>query len=295
MKPPQLSYVRAATPDEAVRLLNAYGEDSKLLAGGQSLVPLLNLRLAQPSVLIDITPLQSLNFIREGPGGTIEIGALTRHRHLEQSALVARECPLLAAAASHIGNVPIRNRGTIGGSLAHADPAAELPLALLALGGEVVIRSAQGQRTTQASSFLLGLWETMLEPGDLVEFIRVQRMPAAAGWSFREVTHRAGDFAIAAAAVTLTLASTGRISSCAIALSGTGSQPIRLTDLEDRLVGSFPDDEMLSDAERHALNLRGYRTDPGVTSGYRQRIAADLVRTGLAHAARAAEPSGRHQ
>ena len=184
MKPPQFSYVRAATPDEAVRLLDAFGEDSKLLAGGQSLMPLLNLRLAQPSVLIDIAPLQSLNFVREKPDGMIEVGALTRHRHLEQSELIARECPLLGTAASHIGYVPIRNRGTIGGSLAHADPAAELPLALLALDGEVVIRSAQGQRTIQVSRFLLGLWETMLEPGDLVEFVRVPRMPAAAAGHF---------------------------------------------------------------------------------------------------------------
>ena len=277
-----------------MELLAWHGEGAKLLAGGQSLIPLLNFRMARPSVLIDINPIQSLDFVREGPGRTIEIGALTRQRDLERSPLIAQSCPILAAAASRIGHAQIRNRGTVGGSIAHADPAAELPLALVGLEGEIAARSPSGRRSIAASDFFTGLWETALRSDEIVEAVRVPALPPAAGWSFDEVTHRAGDFAVAAAAVVLALGPSGRIEWCMVALSGTKTRPVRLFDLEAALVGTAPSPNAFTEAGRHVATLDGFRSDVRADAGYRRRVAAHLVRDGLARAAgRARGEAGR--
>ncbi|MGB7588412.1 MAG: xanthine dehydrogenase family protein subunit M [Solirubrobacterales bacterium] len=283
MKPAAFSYARATTVEEALQLLDLHGTESKLLAGGQSLIPLLNFRLARPSVLIDINPVRSLDFIRERTDGTIEIGALTRQRDVERSELVARACPLLAAAVGHIGHPQIRNRGTVGGSLAHADPAAELPLALVALNGEIVARSGKGTRTIAGSDFFLGLWETTLGPDELVELIRFPALSPGSGWSFAEVTHRAGDFAVVAVAVVLTVGAAGQITSCSVALSGASSRPTRLTDLESNLLGSVCSNEAFARAGELAEAL-AFRADIRGSGGYRRRIAVQFVRDGLARA-----------
>ena len=291
MKPAAFSYARATTVDEAIRFLAMHGDESRLLAGGQSLIPLLNFRLARPSVLIDINPASSLAFIRQRTDGTIEIGALTRQRDVERSALVSRACPLLAAAVGHIGHPQIRNRGTVGGSLAHADPAAELPLALVALNGEVVARSGKGTRIIAGSDFFLGLWETVLGPDELVELIRFPALLPGSGWSFAEVTHRSGDFAIVAAAVVLTVGAAGQITSCSVALSGADSRPVRLGDLESNLIGSVCSEDALARAGEVAEALP-FRADIRGSESYRRRIAAQLIRDGLVRASQMALRAG---
>ncbi|HZD01613.1 MAG TPA: xanthine dehydrogenase family protein subunit M [Actinomycetes bacterium] len=295
MKPPPVSYARTTRIEDALELLVRHGEEAKLLAGGQSLIPLLNFRMARPSVLIDINPIRSLDFIREGPGGTIEIGALTRQRDLERSPLVARSCPILAAAASRIGHAQIRNRGTVGGSIAHADPAAELPLALVGLEGEIAVRSPSGRRSIAASDFFTGLWETALRRDEILEAVRVPALPPAAGWSFDEVTHRAGDFAVAAAAVVLALDPSGRIERCVVALSGTGTRPVRLSGVEAALVGTAPSPDAFAEAGRRVATLGGFRSDVRADAGYRGRVAAYLVEEGLSRAAGRARGGGGRQ
>jgi CO/xanthine dehydrogenase FAD-binding subunit len=281
--------------EAVLELLADLRDGAKLLAGGQSLIPLLNFRMARPSVLVDINPVRSLDFVREGPDGELEIGALTRQRTLELSPLVARACPLLVAAASRIGHIQIRNRGTVGGSVAHADPMAELPLALVALDGEVVGRSVEGTRAIAAADFFVGLWETALRPYELVELIRVPRLAPAAGWSFEEVTHRAGDFAIAAVAVVIGVDASHRIRSCSVALSGAGARPIRLSEVEVSLVGSYPTTEGFANAGRLVEAIGGFRSDVRADREYRRRVAAGLVRDGLARAAAMALSRDRRQ
>lgn len=283
MKPAPFSYARAESAEDALGLLDQHGPESKLLAGGQSLIPLLNFRLARPSVLIDINHLRSLRFIRQGPDDAIEIGAIARQRDVERSALIATGCPLLAAAVRHVGHRQIRNRGTVGGSLAHADPAAEIPLAILALGGHIVARSADGTRTIAAAEFFEGLWETALAAGEMVEAARFPVMPPDMGWSFREVTHRAGDFAIVAAAVAVTADLSGQIASCSIALSGAESRPLRLTDLERALVGTACDEQAL-DHVREIAGRLAFRDDIHGGEEYRRKLAVHLVREGLSSA-----------
>lgn len=293
MKPAAFSFARAESVEDALALLNLYGTESKLLAGGQSLIPMLNFRLARPSVLIDINHLRSLRFIREQPHHILEVGATARQRDVESSDLVASRCPLLAAAVRHVGHRQIRNRGTIGGSLAHADPAAEIPLAMVALGGQVVARSAQATRPIAASDFFEGLWETALRPGEIIEAARFPAMPPSMGWSFREVAHRAGDFAIVAAAVTLTAQSSGQIATCSIALSGADSRPLRLAELERSLVGTECDEQTLRNVPQFAGAIR-FRDDLRGSEEYRRNVAVHLIRDGLTRAyAMATQPASQ--
>jgi carbon-monoxide dehydrogenase medium subunit len=194
MIPASFDYQRAESADEAIALLTEHGDEAKLLAGGHSLLPLMKLRLASPSVLIDVGRLDDLRYIRDA-GDHIAIGALTRHRELETSALLAEAAPLLSHAASHVGDPQVRHRGTIGGSLAHADPASDLPAVVLAMGGTIVVQGPSGQREIAIADFFIGFLESALAPDELMTEIRIPKLNAE-GWSFQKFNRRAQDWAI---------------------------------------------------------------------------------------------------
>ncbi len=227
MKPPRFVYHDPATRNEVLALLDTYEDEAKLLAGGQSLVPLLNMRLAQPAHLIDINLLPDLAYIRE-EDGYLAVGALTRHRDIEHSLLVRRSCPLLAQAITFVGHAPIRSRGTMGGSLAHADPAAELPVVLQALGGHVRAESYVGSRDISAETFFTSELQTSLTSKELLVEARFPIAPPRTGTAFSEVSRRHGDYALAGVAVQLSLSANGTISAAHLALMGVAETPLRI-------------------------------------------------------------------
>lgn len=219
MKPPRFAYHDPITLGEVLSLLGDYGDEAKVLAGGQSLVPLLNMRLAQPAHLIDINRLPNLSYIREVDNG-LAIGALTRQRDIERSELVQSRCPLLAKAISFIGHAPIRSRGTIGGSLVHADPAAELPAVLQALGGYVRVETLTGSREISAQEFFVGPLETSLTSQELLTEVWLPAAPAFSGAAFVEVSRRHGDYALVGIAAQLTMDKDNTIMMARLALLG---------------------------------------------------------------------------
>ncbi len=232
MKPPAFEYERAGSVDDALELLARHGDEAKLIAGGQSLLPLLNFRVAKPERLIDIGRLDELSYI-EASTDTLRIGAMTRTADVQRSAVVAERVPLLAEAASYIAHPQIRNRGTVGGSIAHADPAAELPTVMVALDGTVVVRSAEGEREVAAADFFLGVYTTVLEPEEMVVELRIPILPGTS--AFEEFSRRSGDFAIGAVACHLSEAGPVPIRLAAIGLSG---RAVRLLGAERSLAGS---------------------------------------------------------
>lgn len=236
MKPPAFDYAAPTDLGSALRLLANPDVEAKVLAGGQSLVPMLNLRLARPELVVDIARIPELAHLQQ-VDGALHIGALTTHSRLEASPLVRRDWPLLSEAARHIGHVQIRNAGTVGGSLAHADPAAELPAAMLALDARMVIESAAGRRSIDGRDFFRGQLETALGPDDILTEIVVPAPPARSGFAFAEFARRSGDFAIAGAAVRVTLTRRGRCESAAVALLGAGPAPLRAERAERALIG----------------------------------------------------------
>ena len=292
MKPPRFAYHDPATRSEALTLLATYSDDAKVLAGGQSLVPLLNMRLAQPSHLVDINRLADLAYIREQDGG-LAIGALTRLRDIERSALVRHHCPLLAEAMPFVGHPPIRSRGTIGGSLAHADPSAELPVVLLALDGHILAESLEGNRKISAGSFFISQLETSLAPGELLTEAWFPAEPARAGSTFVEVSRRHGDFALVGVAVQLTLHENGTIAAAQIALMGVAETPVRPHEAE-RLLLEEPVGEniFIAAAEQAAAGL-----DPGAdihaSAEYRREVAGVLINRALHMAAARARRGDR--
>ncbi|QGH70702.1 xanthine dehydrogenase family protein subunit M [Pseudactinotalea sp. HY158] len=225
MKPPVFEYERPETVEEAVSLLARHGEDAKVLAGGQSFVPMLNLRLARPGVVIDIGRLDLRHVEVSGDG--LRLGALVRHRQVETDPLVATATPLLAQAAPHIGHLSIRNRGTVGGSVAHADSTAEVSLCALAAGAEIIVANSQGRRAIAADGFFLGPFTTVLEPEDLLVQLRFPRARAGDRHGFAEVSRRSGDFALAAAG--FVVGAPGAGASVRVAVVGAGPVPTLVT------------------------------------------------------------------
>ena len=209
MKPPAFEYVAPRSQAEALAVLARHGDAARVLAGGQSLIPLLNFRLAQPATLVDVNRLAELAYVRARDGG-VAIGALTRQHALEQDPLVRGRLPLLAEATRQIGHLPIRHRGTVGGNLAHADPASELPAAMLALEAELTLATQQGSRTVAAEQFFLGPLSTALRPDELLVEIRVPGLPPGTGGAFLEVARRQGDYALVGVAALVTLNAAGR-------------------------------------------------------------------------------------
>jgi CO/xanthine dehydrogenase FAD-binding subunit len=289
MKPAAFDYVIADSIDMAVASLAEGGGDAKIIAGGQSLVPMLNFRLLRPSVLIDINRIGDLAFIEEA-GKKIRVGALTRHYQLETSPVIARHLPVLASAMTHVAHLAIRNRGTIGGSLSHADPAAELPMMALLLDAELHIASASGKREIAARDFFVGALTVDLARDDIVTEIVLPKLPPKTCWGFEEVARRSGDFALAAAAATLTL-SAGVISQARIALTGVGATPVRAAEAEALLVGQALEPGLINriiDAVRAAIEPD---TDLHASSDYRRHLGGVLAGRAVSAAWRRANES----
>lgn len=284
MKPPRFDYLAPASLDEALALLAEHGERAKVLAGGQSLVPLLNFRLVRPSYLIDLNEIPGLAGIRS-ENGRLTLGAMTRQRAAETSPVVRERCPLLADAMPQIGHAQIRNRGTIGGSLAHADPAAELPAVVAALGGELIVRSKGGQRVLPADKFFVGYLTTALEPGELLVEVRLPVMPPRTGTAFLEVSRRHGDFALVGVAATLTLDEAGLCTASAVALTGVGPTPVVVHDAARVLVGVKPTPEAFEAAGRRVSESLHPDSDLHASSAYRTHVGGVLTRRALARAA----------
>jgi carbon-monoxide dehydrogenase medium subunit len=282
LKPAAFDYLRPDSVEDAVALLASHGEDAKILAGGQSLVPLLNFRMLRPGVLIDINRVAELDFVEDHEGG-LKVGALTRHHTLETSSLVRERFPVLAEAMAHVAHLAIRNRGTIGGSLSHADPAAELPMMAMLLDADIHTRSPGGARRHSARDFFLAPLTSALEEDEMVTEIVLPALPARTGWAFEEFAQRSGDFAIAAVAATVTL-SDGKAVEARLALMGVDETPLRLRDVEAELVGqSFATDLVDAAAERARRAVRP-NTDLKASSDYRRHLVAALTRRVLSTA-----------
>jgi carbon-monoxide dehydrogenase medium subunit len=284
MKPPRFAYHDPATRSDVLALLAAHSDDAKVLAGGQSLVPLLNMRLAQPAHLVDINRLADLAYIREQDGGLV-IGALTRHRDIERSALVRRRCPLLAEAMPFVGHPPIRSRGTIGGSLAHADPAAELPVVLLALDGHIRAESLEGSREFSAGVFFISQLETALTPGELLTEAWFPPAPARSGSAFVEVSRRHGDFALVGVAVQLALHEDGTIAAANLALMGVADTPVRAHNVERLLLDEPVGENIFTAAAEQAAAELDPDTDIHASAQYRRDVAGVLINRALHKAA----------
>jgi aerobic carbon-monoxide dehydrogenase medium subunit len=282
MKPAPFAYHRAENLDQALALLDRHGDEARLLAGGQSLVPMLNLRIARFGHLIDINPLHDLDYVREAGGG-LEIGALTRHVTLERSELIRRLCPILAAVARSIGHVAIRERGTLGGSLALADPAGDLPLIAVLLHAELEIASTSGRRRVRARDFFLGVMTTALEPGEVLVCARFPAMVEGEGFGLHAVTRRAGDFAIVHAAVTVRMED-GQIADLRMALGGVGATPLALDALEHGQVGVTPDAAWAAAVARAAAAEVHPHDDPHASAEYRRDLVAVLLERALGDA-----------
>jgi carbon-monoxide dehydrogenase medium subunit len=274
LKPAPFRYARPENLADAVGLLAAGGPDVKILAGGQSLVPMLNLRLARPAVLVDLNRVPGLAGITATPAGGLTIGALVRHAALAETPLVRARAPLLAEAARHVGHPAIRYRGTLGGSLAHADPAAELPAALVALDAEFVLHGARGERTVPASHFFLGLMATALAPDEILTAIRVP--PHGPGWGFAEVARRAGDFALAGVAALVT-GSSARCESARLVGFGAGDRPVRFTAAEESLMNGILDPAA-------AARTCDPPDDVHASADYRRHLVAVLVEDAVGQA-----------
>jgi CO/xanthine dehydrogenase FAD-binding subunit len=275
MKPPAFDYVVADSLDMAAAALAEAGGDAKILAGGQSLVPMLNFRLLRPSVLVDINRIGGLAFIEEA-GEAIRIGSLTRHFQLETSPLVARHLPVLSCAMPHVAHLAIRNRGTIGGSLSHADPAAELPMLALLLDATLHVVSASATRSIAASDFFVEAMTVDLAADEIVTEITLPKLPQHTGWGFEEVARRSGDFALAAVAATLTV-SAGAIAQARIAVTGVGPISMRVLAAEAFLNGQTLEPgliDLVIAAVRGAIEPE---SDLHASSDYRRHLAGVLA------------------
>ena len=291
MKPANFDYHDPATLDEALGLMAQFGEQARPLAGGQSLVPLMNFRLIRPAHLIDLNGVNELSYLK-AENGILRIGATTRQRELEHSADIAQRWPLLREATGFIGHIQIRNRGTVGGSLAHAFPSAELPVAMVTLEASFILRSAANQRRARAEDFFLSYMTTMLEPGELLTEIEVPALPANSGCSYQEVNRRHGDFALAGAAALLALDRGGAISHVRLTL--TGVTPIRSREAEEFLLGKKPSEVVFRDAAQRATEHLEQDSDIHASAEYRREACAVLARRALTQAAqRAAEQTKR--
>jgi CO/xanthine dehydrogenase FAD-binding subunit len=275
MKPPRFRYARPDTLEQALDLL-AGSEDARVLAGGQSLLPMLNFRLLGPQLLVDINRIATLTGL-EIHDQDLRIGALTRHHVLETSPVVAERLPLLAAAMKHVAHLAIRNRGTIGGSISHADPAAELPLMLLMHDGRVTLASQSGERVVQARDFFLGALMSDVSEGEIVTRIDLPIPAAGHGWAFEEVARRAGDFALAAVAVILTVAD-GRAQEVRIGAMGVGETALRLSQAEARLQGQALDDALLDTVVAAVRAQVQPDTDLHASADYRRHLVGVLAK-----------------
>ena len=268
MIPAPFEYVRAASAEEAVATLAEHGDEAKLLAGGMSLLPLMKLRLATPAMLVDVGRVRELSYVRDA-GDHVEVGALTRHRDLEMSEVLAAQCPPLPTVASEVGDNQVRHRGTIGGSVSHGDPASDLPALLLALDAVFVMRGPAGERTVSATEFFRGFLETVLEPDEMLTEIRVPKAPGA-GFSYQKFQRRAQDWAIVGAMAV-------RNGGTRVALVNMGGTPLRAVAVEEALNGGAS----IEEAAERAADGTEPPEDINATPEYREHLVRVLVRRAL--------------
>jgi carbon-monoxide dehydrogenase medium subunit len=284
MKPAPIDYLVPDSLDETLAVLAEHGSDAKPLAGGQSLIPLLNFRLARPTLLVDLNRLAELDYVRAVDDGGLAIGAMTRHSRLERDPQVVAAAPLLSAAAGFVAHPQIRNRGTLGGTLAHADPAAELPVVAVALEARFRIRNATGERWAPAAEFFVGLLTADLQPGELLVEVAVPPMPPGSGWSFREIARRSGDYAHAGVAAVLTRDRGGCRRARLVYLS-LGDGPMRARQAEQLLetegVSEGTIDEAATLAAASEIEPAG---DIHASAAYKRHLARVLTRRALAEA-----------
>ena len=281
MKPAPFEYQAPDSIEEALLLLQNSGSDAKLLAGGQSLVPAMNFRVVQPSMLIDLNRVKELSYVRED-SDRVRIGAMTRERTLEDEPLISRRYPLLAEAMPHVAHPQIRNRGTLGGSLANADPAAELPVIMLALGARLKARSVDSERWVEARNFFSGMFMTDLAETEMLVEIELPSLPVRTGWSFQEVAPRAGDYALMGVATLVTLDDAGKCNDAKLVYLNAGDGPVDATEAAQLLKGEALTDELIDSA---AALASGQEITPfgniHASMDYQRHLANVLTRKGL--------------
>jgi carbon-monoxide dehydrogenase medium subunit len=279
MKPPEFDYAAPDSLDEALALLHG-SEDAKVLAGGQSLLPMLNFRLAAPALLVDLRRVRGLTGIDRGEG-TIRIGAMVRQRAAEESDVLVEAVPLVRDALRHVAHPQIRSRGTVGGSIAHADPAAELPGVLVALDGRVRVASSQGARWIEARDLYKTHFTTSLEPHEVLTAVELPVAPPRTGTACIEVARRSGDYALCGALVQITLAGDGAVEDVRVALLGVGRRPVRAPGVEQLLLGEEPSPERIAAAAIGASEGLEPPDDANASASYRRHLTRILVRRGL--------------
>jgi carbon-monoxide dehydrogenase medium subunit len=284
MKPAPFTYAAPSTIDEAIILLAEHGDTVKLLAGGQSLMPLMNLRLARPQYIVDLNRIPALDYLTERDGA-MAVGALTRQRSLERSPTVRQDYPLVYEATTLIGHMAIRNRGTVGGSIAHADPAAELPAVLLAHGGSVQVQGPRGTRQIAAIDLFRAYLTTALEPDEILTEVRFPRYPTGTGWCFMEESRRHGDFAMVGVAVLLTLDTARQCTHVAVVLCGVGGVPHKVAAAPALLLGRTVDDARLRDVAQTAASEIEPESDLHASTEFRRHLSAVLTQRALRKAA----------
>jgi CO/xanthine dehydrogenase FAD-binding subunit len=280
MKPPAFDYHAPSTVDEALNLASQLGQDAKFIAGGESLVPMMNFRLVHPAHLIDLNGIAGLSYLRI-EGGELCIGAMTRHREVELSPIIRDGWPLISECMPFVAHVQIRNRGTLGGSLSHADPAAELPAVMTALEAKFVLRSNRGTRTVPVKDFFVGTLTTATEPGELLAEVRVPPLPRGTGWAFDELSRRRGDFALVGAAALACLTPDGRIEWVRLAFTGAGERPTRARHTEQALRGQSPTEDVVRAAAEQSSNDLTPESDLHASADYRRDVAKVMARRTL--------------
>jgi carbon-monoxide dehydrogenase medium subunit len=272
----------ASSVEEAVSLLQQHGEEAKLLAGGHSLLPMMKLRLAAPSMLIDIGRIPGLAGVQTN--GTISLGPTTTYTAVMDSEELARLCPLLAETAAQVGDMQVRNRGTVGGSVAHADPASDMPAAMLALDATFTARGPGGERSIAAADFFQGLFMTALQPDEVLTRISIARPPQGAGMAYEKFRNPASGYAIVGVAAVAALAGDGTLSDVRVAITGAGAQPARATAVEEALRGKAPDDAVLAAAAEHATEGLQLMSDIHASEDYRAHLTRVFTRRALKRA-----------
>lgn len=285
----QFDYVRANTLDEALTLLTQ-NEDAKILAGGHSLIPAMKLRLAMPPLLIDIARIKDLSYIREEEG-QIRIGAMTSHYQIESSDLLKKICPLLPECAGHIGDVQVRNKGTIGGSVAHSDPGGDWPAAIIALNAEMVAASKNGERSIKADDFFVELLTTALERGEILREIRINKSNGRTGQAYAKMHHPASGFAVVGVAANLTLDGNGVCQRASIGITGVSSKAYRAGAVESALAGVTLDEQATANAAAHAADGVDINGDLFASEDYRRHLAQVFTKRAITAAMKSVPPA----
>ena len=283
MIPTSFDYVIAKNLDDALSLLAKHKDDARLLAGGHSLLPAMKLRIAQPKVLIDISRIKDLNYIRE-EGGQVRIGAMTTHFQIETSDLLRRVCPLLPETATNLGDMQVRNKGTMGGSIAHADPAADWPAAVIALGAEMVAVGPKGERVIKSDDFFVQLFTSALQPGEILREIRFTPPKGKFGQAYMKFRHPASGFAVVGVAVSLT-AEGSKCGACGVGVTGLSGKAFRAGGVERALKGASLDDKSLAAAASHVADGVDANSDLFASGEYRKHLAQVYARRALETAA----------